>query len=199
MQNIERIARWRRENPASVAKYNRISKLNRLGITQEEFDGLLAEQQGKCAIDGCMGAAEHIDHDHKTGQIRGLLCGRCNPGLGLFDDDPAKLFAAAKYLESRESMALLGGTRLQRKPLSEEARQRMSDRMKGNRFAIGNRASTGRKCSEEERVQRSIEGKKRWVQMKPEQQEKYRNNGRNNAQKRWRKRPSETQASQFKM
>jgi hypothetical protein len=41
----------------------------------------------------------HIDHDHETGRVRGLLCSRCNTALGYMDDDPTKLRDAADYLE----------------------------------------------------------------------------------------------------
>lgn len=41
----------------------------------------------------------HIDHSHKTGKVRALLCAHCNTGLGFFDDDPVRMRAAAEYLE----------------------------------------------------------------------------------------------------
>ena len=47
----------------------------------------------------------HIDHDHKTGKIRSILCNKCNVGLGMFNDDTAVLRRAAKYIEKHE----LGG------------------------------------------------------------------------------------------
>lgn len=70
----------------------------RYGITAEEADFLLAQQQGLCAI--CRSApADHVDHDHSTGNVRALLCFNCNGGLGQFRDDPAVLRAAADYVE----------------------------------------------------------------------------------------------------
>jgi len=44
-------------------------------------------------------AVMHVDHDHKTGKIRGLLCKRCNVGMGYFKDDPSILKKAVRYLE----------------------------------------------------------------------------------------------------
>lgn len=57
-----------------------------------EICGVHADEPGK------RGSGMHIDHDHKTGVIRGTLCARCNRGVGMFDDDPAKLAAAVAYL-----------------------------------------------------------------------------------------------------
>lgn len=74
------------------------------GLTQEQYEAMLAEQDGRCAI--CRSPdwpgkdrRPHVDHCHKTGKIRALLCGKCNNGLGNYDDDPARLRAAADYLE----------------------------------------------------------------------------------------------------
>lgn len=74
------------------------------GITAEEFAAKLASQGGKCAICGttdwlARGKGPHVDHNHDTGQIRGILCGPCNNGLGNFQDDPDLLRAAIDYLE----------------------------------------------------------------------------------------------------
>ena len=77
----------------------------RYGISAEDADAMLAEQNGLCAI--CEAApAAHVDHDHDTGAVRQLLCFNCNGGLGQFRDDPAVLRAAAEYVERhRESAA----------------------------------------------------------------------------------------------
>jgi hypothetical protein len=68
------------------------------GMSIEELDLLLTEQGGRCAI--CRTAAAiHVDHDHVTSEVRGLLCFRCNAALGQFGDDPTVLRRAARYLE----------------------------------------------------------------------------------------------------
>lgn len=75
------------------------------GITDEDYARMLAEQGGRCAICGGEGTANsrikrfHVDHDHKAGRVRGLLCQVHNQGLGYFQDDPALLRAAADYIE----------------------------------------------------------------------------------------------------
>ena len=75
------------------------------GLTIEERDALFAGQDGLCAI--CRSRPiKHIDHDHPTGKVRGGLCGPCNMGLGQFEDEPSRLRAAAKYLETHSRPAL---------------------------------------------------------------------------------------------
>jgi len=61
---------------------------------------VLEEQEGVCAIcfDPPTVRPLSVDHDHKTGKARGLLCKRCNLGLGLFLDSQSRLEAAADYL-----------------------------------------------------------------------------------------------------
>lgn len=73
-----------------------------INFTVEEFEAMLEEQGGVCAICGRDGERTlHVDHDHKTGKVRGLLCDNCNHGLGKLGDDPDQLEAGAHYLRSR--------------------------------------------------------------------------------------------------
>lgn len=75
---------------------------NQYGITLAEYNAMLEAQNYKCAIcnneDEVEGRRLAIDHCHNTGKIRGLLCGKCNRGLGLFYDNKKLLQSAIKYL-----------------------------------------------------------------------------------------------------
>jgi hypothetical protein len=68
------------------------------GLTLDDHEHLLEQQGGVCAICGD-DKPTHTDHDHVSGQVRGLLCSRCNMGIGQFLDDPVRLEAAIEYLE----------------------------------------------------------------------------------------------------
>lgn len=71
-------------------------------ITLDRFCEMFAAQSGLCAscsITLQESRGTHIDHDHVTGKVRGLLCGGCNSGIGLMRESPAVLRAAADYLE----------------------------------------------------------------------------------------------------
>lgn len=86
------------------------------GIEIDDYDAMLVAQGGKCAIcdgppAGCRWERDaytgekrvqrfSVDHDHETGAVRKLLCGRCNRGLGDFRDSPQLLLKAAEYLTS---------------------------------------------------------------------------------------------------
>lgn len=83
---------------------------DRHGLSIEQYNELLAEQGGRCAICGVVPDRPFaIDHDHKCcpgvhscGKcVRGLLCNNCNTGIGMMADDPARLRSAANYLEGR--------------------------------------------------------------------------------------------------
>lgn len=72
-------------------------------ITEADYDAMLAKQDGKCAV--CHQPPKKtrrlaVDHNHKTGYVRGLLCFSCNYGIGVFNDDPARLLSASKYLRA---------------------------------------------------------------------------------------------------
>jgi hypothetical protein len=67
-------------------------------MTVADVDAMLDSQHGVCAI--CQTApAAHVDHDHQTDKVRGLLCFRCNAALGQLGDDPLVVRRAARYLE----------------------------------------------------------------------------------------------------
>lgn len=67
------------------------------GITPEQYERMVIEQDGKCAI--CEEKQPLlVDHDHRTGKLRKLLCRKCNSLLGMCDDNTDKLQKAAAYL-----------------------------------------------------------------------------------------------------
>lgn len=85
--------RWREKTQHRYRRY---------GITRDHFDALLLLQQNKCvgcftALDG--GPTTHIDHDHKTNRVRGLLCPNCNRALGMMKDNVEILLRLGVYLE----------------------------------------------------------------------------------------------------
>ena len=92
--------RRRRSNPGMDDHRYR----NGNGMTLEQYNQMLENQQGKCAI--CGGGREKqkysfsVDHCHATGKIRGILCSNCNAGLGFFKDNPQSLTNALTYLIS---------------------------------------------------------------------------------------------------
>jgi len=76
--------------------------LRRYGITKEKAAVLIEKAENKCQICGDGFSKEnpaHIDHDHNTGIVRGVLCRCCNSGLGLFKDNPDILKLALEYLK----------------------------------------------------------------------------------------------------
>lgn len=68
------------------------------GLTLEQYEAMIEAQGGKCAICGKHMEKPHVDHDHMTGEVRGLLCRRCNLALGIFGEDISILRAAVRYL-----------------------------------------------------------------------------------------------------
>jgi hypothetical protein len=114
--------KWKAKNPDKVAKYNQYGEVKRkyqkgltaeqrkdaklkfhFGITLEDYNIMLFEQDGCCAI--CkthhteLKRNLYVDHNHTTGEVRGLLCNNCNAGLGMYKDDITRLTNAINYLK----------------------------------------------------------------------------------------------------
>lgn len=83
--------------------------INKYGITIHDYEVLLKKQNGVCAICGGLAYKKngdvktlHVDHDHTTGKVRGLLCSDCNTALGGFKDSQESLLKAIKYLKEND-------------------------------------------------------------------------------------------------
>ena len=116
-ENKEQIAAWNKEyrekNKEQIAAYMKeymkeyiitptIRRKWRYGISSEDYDAMLEEQDNKCKI--CLGefndqTVTNIDHCHTTNKVRGILCPHCNRGLGQFKEDIKVLTKAINYLE----------------------------------------------------------------------------------------------------
>ena len=88
--------------PAVALRLQQRHIVRTYSIAPEEFARMVAQQDNQCAI--CrwdMGTSKdrHVDHCHRTGRVRALLCSRCNTTIGQTEDDPALLRAMADYLE----------------------------------------------------------------------------------------------------
>lgn len=104
----------RKDPRANAQARDRARTLRSYGLTRADWDALVKKQRDRCAIcqttrPGGRGERWHIDHDHVTGQVRGLLCGRCNSGIGFFLDDPEIIRAAARYVTRHRQMELFPG------------------------------------------------------------------------------------------
>jgi len=76
-----------------------IQRERKYNLTEGEFYELFDKQDGRCAICHVEMDKPCVDHDHKTGRVRGLLCTQCNTGLGMFKDSIRNLASAIVYLE----------------------------------------------------------------------------------------------------
>jgi hypothetical protein len=114
-REIARVKKWQQENADRLNAYRRVHRKlpqtqarerrtylkRKFGMTPEQYDVMLRRQGGVCTI--CEQPPRErqwldIDHEHKTGRVRGLLCRDCNQGLGKFREDPMLLAAAAGYV-----------------------------------------------------------------------------------------------------
>ena len=95
---------WYLNNKQKVKESTRRNRYKRdFNLTVDEYNAILASQGGGCAICGITTSASGklfpVDHNHKTGAVRGILCDPCNRGLGFFKDNPSLLIKASNYLE----------------------------------------------------------------------------------------------------
>lgn len=77
----------------------------RYGVSPEQYFEIYKAQGGKCKICGYEPKGNeylHIDHNKETGEIRGLLCSKCNKGLGMFDEVPENFDRAKQYIEENK-------------------------------------------------------------------------------------------------
>jgi hypothetical protein len=115
--------RYAKHNRVKIAQYLKAYRKNnalalrhayiasKFGLTSTQVEALLKQQKGVCAVCENTETAKgkstlSIDHDHKTGAVRGLLCTRCNQALGMMKDSPTLLRKAAKYLEREAGKVL---------------------------------------------------------------------------------------------
>jgi hypothetical protein len=113
-RNVEYLREWKKRNPQYMAEYRkrnidrlkqtqRERNLRSYGLTPDDFDRMMQNQNGKCAI--CNGEPSgrwktlFVDHDHKTGAVRGLLCHLCNSALERVDNFRNEMMA---YLEKHK-------------------------------------------------------------------------------------------------
>jgi hypothetical protein len=100
--NAERHNAYQRRYRAEHPQQLRAGHLRRVfNLSGEQYEALLNAQGGGCALCGREprpGRSLHVDHNHKTGAVRGLLCFRCNAGIGQFREDKLRLANAIVYL-----------------------------------------------------------------------------------------------------
>lgn len=98
---------YKQKTPEQQKIYRRKERLKTYKLTEQSFAALYDKQEGRCAICDIflplndLNTVPFIDHNHDTGEVRGLLCRTCNTGLGMFKDSPVLLENAKKYLEEK--------------------------------------------------------------------------------------------------
>lgn len=97
-----KVRRWKARHPEQQRGIARRSNLLwKYGLTLADYDALLAEQGGVCAV--CRTHETklplHVDHCHSTGRVRGLLCSNCNTALGKLKESPDRIAALLRYAQ----------------------------------------------------------------------------------------------------
>jgi hypothetical protein len=122
-QAIDKAARQREQKPEyfrayfrsirpRMTRHERLRKYALLGFSEEQYEAMLEAQGGVCAICRLPDSAIAktvlcVDHDHRTGDVRGLLCNRCNTAIGLLRDDASIILAAMEYVRRSDTTPVL--------------------------------------------------------------------------------------------
>ena len=121
---IARVKKWQQENSERLNAYRRDYRQRpdrkradrdghlrrKFGITIDDYERMLAEQNDGCAICGASepdNGSLHVDHDHDSGVVRGLLCVSCNNALGAFRESHDLFRKASDYLDRDDELAAL--------------------------------------------------------------------------------------------
>ena len=101
--------RWERNNPEKFEAQKMRRRVRAAGVPEHQVDEMVARLRNTTACELCQRSAEevggrwngtyHVDHCHRTGVFRGILCAECNLALGKFQDSPDVLRRAISYLE----------------------------------------------------------------------------------------------------
>jgi hypothetical protein len=93
--------KYREENKEKVKQAGRSQHLkHKYNLTLQDYEAMYKQQKGLCAICGTHQEKLHVDHNHKSGEVRSLLCGNCNRAIGIMDEDISIIQKAANYLRS---------------------------------------------------------------------------------------------------
>jgi Autographiviridae endonuclease VII len=159
--NKEEINRKRRKRRATDPEYREQDRARsreryrenhlktKYGISLADYEAMLRRQGGVCGICKRKPGKRRlcVDHDHKTGQVRGLLCGRCNSGNGFYGDDPRLTRAATAYLEAAHARA--------RRQSASPARRKRKPPARCDRATVARRARRTR-AGPARRVRRTV-------------------------------------------
>lgn len=104
-QRHAKAKQWRVNNRDKVRVNNHIYKLRAYGLTVEQYDQMMQDQGGGCAICGLKekrGTRLHVDHVHDTGKVRGLLCTNHNVAIGMLQDNVELIKRVIAYIEAHQ-------------------------------------------------------------------------------------------------
>lgn len=96
--NAYNLKQYHKHKPAHQARMVKANLKRKYNLDIDTYKQMLANQHNQCLICWEELVLTALDHCHKTGRVRGILCSKCNSGLGMFRDNPDLLQAAAAYL-----------------------------------------------------------------------------------------------------